>query len=121
MPLLTRASAADLTRSSVTLQAKRFQLFQPMGGVRARPFSRACTGRTEPRNARNKSKINERNFLRRALISSPAPIVFSKNSPANSVRRLMERRHHSLQAEEPREERDFYAPAVAAIGAASAV
>src|SRR5258706_15007524 len=41
MPLLTRASAADLTRSSVTLQAKRFQLFQPMGGVRARPFSRA--------------------------------------------------------------------------------
>src|SRR5260221_10893102 len=41
MPLLTRASAADLTRSSVTLQAKRFQLFQPMGGVRARAFSRA--------------------------------------------------------------------------------
>src|SRR5258707_3692962 len=41
MPLVTRASAADLTRSSLTLQAKRFQLFQPMGGVRARPFSRA--------------------------------------------------------------------------------
>src|SRR5216684_6861162 len=49
MPLVTRASAADLTRSSVTLQAKRFQLFQPMGGVRAKPFSRARAGGTQKR------------------------------------------------------------------------
>src|SRR5260370_19028332 len=80
MPLLTRGSAAELTRSSLTLQAKRFQLFQPIGGVRAKPFSRARPAGMEPRNDRNKSKINKHNFLRRVLISSPAPfpIVFFK-------------------------------------------
>src|SRR6266581_6822774 len=49
MPLVTRASAADLTSSSVTLQPKRFQLFQPMGGVRAKPFSRARADGTQKR------------------------------------------------------------------------
>src|SRR5260370_15112846 len=80
MPLLTRAAAADLTRSSLTLQAKRFQLFQPIGGVRAKPFSRARPAGMEPRNDRDKSKISKHNFLRRAFISSPAPfpIVFFK-------------------------------------------
>src|SRR6266446_4078161 len=69
MLLLTRASAADLTSSSLTLQAKRFQLFQPMGGVRARPFSRVCAGKTKPRNERNKSRLNKSDFLWRAFIS----------------------------------------------------
>ena len=55
MPLLTRASAADLTRSSVTLQANRFQLFQPMGGVSATPFSRAREDRAQKRNPKNDS------------------------------------------------------------------
>src|SRR5882762_3390366 len=56
MPLLTRASAADLTRSSLTVQPKRFQLFQPMGGVRTKPFSRARAGGTQKRNARHKGR-----------------------------------------------------------------
>src|SRR5260370_17692845 len=75
MPLLTRASAADLTRSSLTLQAKRFQLFQPIGGVRAKPFSRARPAGMEPRNGRDKSKISKHHFLRRESISSPAPFL----------------------------------------------
>ena len=34
---LTMASAVSLIRFSLTLQAKLFQLFHPMGGVRASP------------------------------------------------------------------------------------
>jgi hypothetical protein len=41
MPLETMASAACLIRSSLTLQANLFQLFQPIGGVRANPLSSA--------------------------------------------------------------------------------
>src|ERR1017187_8809960 len=41
MPLETMASAACLIRSSLTLQENLFQLFQPMGGVRANPLSSA--------------------------------------------------------------------------------
>src|SRR5437016_8788501 len=105
MPLLTRASAVDLTRSALMLQAKRFQLFQPMGGVRARPFSRAHPGGTETSSERNKSKINERSSLKRAFISSPTPFLsffqdthFSRTL-ANLVLRLLECTHHSLRRE----------------------
>src|SRR6266478_3975242 len=59
MPLLTRASAADLTRSSVTLQAKRFQLFQPMGGARARPFSRAREDGAQRRNPKKSGSARQ--------------------------------------------------------------
>jgi hypothetical protein len=38
MPELTIASALLRTICSFTLQANLFQLFQPIGGVRARPF-----------------------------------------------------------------------------------
>src|SRR5579862_6059736 len=41
MPEETMASAACLIRSSLTSQANLFQLFQPIGGVRARPLSSA--------------------------------------------------------------------------------
>src|SRR5271165_2926184 len=41
MPVRTMESAACLIRSSLTLQANLFQLFQPMGGVRASPLSSA--------------------------------------------------------------------------------
>jgi len=54
MPLLTRAAAA-LTRSSVTLQAKRFQLFQPMGGVKRQAVFQGARGR----NAKNNSEEEE--------------------------------------------------------------
>src|SRR5207302_8268481 len=77
MPLLTRASAADLTRSSVTLHAKRFQLFQPMGGVRARPLSRARADGAHRKNPKNKESA--RRFVSLAkfsMRSSQRTLVF---------------------------------------------
>src|SRR5512142_1908768 len=47
MPLLTMASATLLIRLSLMLQPNLFQLFQPMGGVRARPLSSARAGAAE--------------------------------------------------------------------------
>src|SRR6185437_13324758 len=41
MPLATIASASLRMRSSLTLQANLFQLFQPIGGVLASPLSSA--------------------------------------------------------------------------------
>src|ERR1043166_7425152 len=43
MPLVPIASAISLISFSLTLQANLFQLFQPIGGVLARPLSCACT------------------------------------------------------------------------------
>src|SRR5260370_715399 len=63
MPLVTRASAADLTSSSVTLQPKRFQLFQPMGGVRAKPFSRARADGTQNRIPKKRDSARQRVFF----------------------------------------------------------
>src|SRR6185295_16077995 len=40
MPLETMASAVSRISCSLTSQPKWFQLFQPIGGVRARPLSR---------------------------------------------------------------------------------
>src|SRR3954454_22650119 len=47
-PADTNASAVARTSESVTLQPNAFQSFQPIRGVRARPFSsaRAAAGRT---------------------------------------------------------------------------
>src|SRR5882762_7793490 len=42
MPLATIASAVSLINCSLTLQPKWFQLFHPMGGVRASPLSRTA-------------------------------------------------------------------------------
>src|SRR5439155_958589 len=42
-PLATIASAVSLTSCSLTSQPKWFQLFQPIGGVRARPCSAPWT------------------------------------------------------------------------------
>src|ERR1035437_6648235 len=39
MPLVTNASAFARIRASLTFRANAFQLFQPSGGVRARPLS----------------------------------------------------------------------------------
>ena len=43
MPELTIASAVSRTICSFTLQANLFQLFQPIGGVSARPFGALLT------------------------------------------------------------------------------
>ena len=42
MPLLTIASAICRISVSLMLQPKVFQVFQPIGGVRATPLSSAC-------------------------------------------------------------------------------
>src|SRR5208283_227506 len=44
MPLDTSASAAARMSFSLTLQPNLFQLFQPMGGVRARPSPARASG-----------------------------------------------------------------------------
>src|SRR5713226_4861954 len=92
MPLLTMASAADLTRSSVTLQAKRFQLFQPMGGVRAKPFSRARAGGTQERNPKYRSRLSKAVFFTRLFI---APSRHRATSPATN--RTAARRKYKQQ------------------------
>src|SRR5215470_8690631 len=61
MPLETMASVMDLIMSSLTLQANLFQLFQPMGGVRATPLSQARALGTRM-NARAKKINTLRNF-----------------------------------------------------------
>src|SRR5437016_4848792 len=92
MPVLTRASAADLTRSSVTLQAKRFQLFQPMGGVRARPFSRAREVGAQRRNPKKIDSAKRLIFFaklamrpsRRIFILLIQRVTISSRTPAGS-------------------------------------
>src|SRR5512132_2107192 len=42
MPLATMASAVSLMRASLTSHWKRFQLFHPIGGVRARSIQAVC-------------------------------------------------------------------------------
>src|SRR5712692_2008720 len=123
MPLLTRASAADLTRSSLTLQPKRFQLFQPIGGVRARPFSRACAGGTQKRAPTYKIRLNKHDLLKRAFISFHRFLVlwFFQKLKCESRSALHGVKTPIPRAKEPREERDSYAVAVAAFAAASAV
>src|SRR5438309_5573625 len=103
MPLLTRASAADLTRSSVTLQAKRFQLFQPMGGVRARPLSRARADGAHRKNPKNKESA--RRFVSLAkfsMRSSRRTLVFFLISRSNdrTARARPEREARARRAEE---------------------
>src|ERR1017187_3951353 len=59
MPFFTMAPATPRTASSETSQANLFQLFQPIGGVRARPLSIAArvVGKkaTYPKNAHARS------------------------------------------------------------------
>src|SRR6266851_5576863 len=75
--MLPRASAADLTRSSVTLQPKRFQLFQPMGGVRAKPFSRARAGGTQKRIPKKRDSARQRVFFINASMKTFRLILVS--------------------------------------------
>src|SRR6266446_6002460 len=104
MPLLTMASAADLTRSSVTLQAKRFQLFHPMGGVSARPFSRARAGGTQERNPKKRDSARQCAFFMRASLNTFRLILVSILSrPAGrTTRARLERALRALRADESR-------------------
>src|SRR5271165_6350079 len=80
MPVRTMASAACLIRSSLTSQANLFQLFQPMGGVRASPLSSANIS-----GAVKLSKIAS--FLIIAVSSSlPFAHIYRSPLPASSRR-----------------------------------
>src|SRR2546423_7303348 len=67
-----------MTTSSVTPQRAVYQLFQPMGGVRARPLSRAWAGVTDSTNAPataatvTASRANRNRSPGRLLHCSPA-------------------------------------------------
>src|ERR1041385_9024231 len=56
MPLVTIASAISLISFSLTLQANLFQLFQPIGGVLARPLS--CAAALDEQQTKNKRRVN---------------------------------------------------------------
>src|SRR5215212_3853891 len=77
MPLLTIASACCRISVSLMLQPNVFQEFQPMGGVRATPLSRACAavpGRLAPTDARSRPAaraVTQRCRRRRWFIASP--------------------------------------------------
>src|SRR5260370_30227631 len=102
MPLLTSASAADLTRSSVTLQAKRFQLFQPMGGVRARPLSRARADGTQRRNPKKRDSARQLIFFaKRSMRSSQLTLIFLFQDATRALPALA--RSEKLAAEERKE------------------
>src|ERR1017187_7589700 len=76
MPLETMASAACLIRSSLTLQENLFQLFQPMGGVRANPLSSARNSPAatrKPRAAIPKTTRPMRTFVSMSLDYHIAP------------------------------------------------
>src|ERR1017187_4404047 len=61
MPFFTMAAATPRTASSETSQANLFQLFQPIGGVRARPLSMA--GRVVVKRATYPKIANTRRFM----------------------------------------------------------
>src|SRR5579859_8207390 len=66
MPLVAMASAMLLIIVSLILQPKLFQLFQPIGGVKARPLVRAKDGsvRIDPSNpARSKRSKRRRSIF----------------------------------------------------------
>src|SRR5207237_1180298 len=122
MPLLTRASAADLTRSSVTLQPKRFQLFQPIGGVRARPLSRACEDGAQRRNPKKSDNARRLIFFEKLFIRPSRRIfilVSRRNDKTASACQERRARLTSVRTISD-EERSCYAVAVAAFAATSA-
>src|SRR6516162_4718967 len=64
MPLVAMASAIARMRPSLMLQPKLFQLFQPMGGVRARPLVSARRGQgiIARENSRNQNEKRRRSI-----------------------------------------------------------
>src|SRR5260370_445816 len=63
MPDLTMASAIPRTSSSLTLQANLFQVFQPIGGVRARPLETEFSCAIAVRLRDETRRVSKSNFL----------------------------------------------------------
>src|ERR1700756_4036097 len=75
MPDFTMPSAMLLIRSSLTLQANLFQLFHPMGGVRAR-FAEGAEFCAQSGMEKIRPKHASRRFLASAMIQSPRTLKF---------------------------------------------
>src|SRR5713101_6552802 len=63
MPDFTMASAMLRTNSSLTLQPNLFQVFHPMGGVRARPLDTAFSCASAALFSDSAKKMEKNNFL----------------------------------------------------------
>src|SRR6516164_687834 len=76
MPFPAIASATDLIRSSLTLQANLFQLFQPIGGVWARESRSECAPAwLESRMAASSSQTKRcfaKRFIERLPVTFPS-------------------------------------------------
>src|ERR1700678_3813891 len=75
MPLPAMASAAPRTSAAVTLQAKWFQLFQPIGGVAATPESTALPAK----DAANRKLIRMKCFIF-IVLSPPGKVIRLRES-----------------------------------------
>src|SRR6476620_9637427 len=82
MPDLTIASAMPRTSSSLTLQANLFQVFQPIGGVRARPLDTSdCANETAVSSEHKAARRKESFFI---VVSSDSTQFYQKNGRRNS-------------------------------------
>src|SRR5258708_18575964 len=85
MPDETMASAAPFTRSSLTLQPNLFQVFQPMGGVRARPFEGgSCANAAAAKNT-NENESNMTDVVSCFLMSFYSPGVRGQFYQINGI------------------------------------
>src|ERR1700733_4219087 len=87
MPEETMASAAARTSLSVTLPAKRFQLFQPMGGVAANVLvcASSAEGMRRAASSRARNALGIVSPVRRSTIGHypcPEPVA-SESGPAD--------------------------------------
>src|SRR5690348_9160650 len=90
MPVLTMLSAAPRISDSLMLQKKVFQLFQPIGGVRPTPLSRACAGVAEATIAvpDSSSRPAASRFLRRLMGYRPVQTWLAAAVQVHSWTRL---------------------------------
>src|ERR1700677_975088 len=89
MPLATIASAVSRTRASLQLPANVFQVFQPMGGVRASPsnFSALALGEARAAQARRQDSLFIRDgglgFLARRPAAGGLPNVARRGAKSS--------------------------------------
>src|SRR5215813_9356563 len=110
MPLATMASAMPLINCSLTLQPNLFQLFQPMGGVRASPLSVA---RLPGAAARKTGAVNKNAAsARRAMVCMEASrknrSIIHESVPGSAfrrgsllLRRAVEDHPHLFEGDQP--------------------
>src|SRR5437588_11087346 len=103
MPLATIASAVSLISWAHTSQPKWFQLFQPVGGVRARPLSSGRPGDTPPRTTampRLMSIAKRANMLRYVRAVRRGWLAALRREPFDTDSEQRERRDNADQTEE---------------------